>query len=166
MNREEEWVGVKETVWIMTNLGWPFVFYIFGSLGLVWCISWHLLVSDWPEDHRSISPRELEYIRSGSPQAPRVTRTPWRKILSQAPVWTLIIVHFCNNWGFYIFLAWMPTYLVQVHGFSLKEMGIYAMIPYLAMVVGGNISAWLAAAIFLLGAVVWNVFSTGKQILE
>lgn len=137
-------VALPVSVWIMTTLGWPFVFYIFGALGLIWCPLWYMLVTDRPEDHPSIRPAELQHIQDGRPVAPQVVRTPWKEILSKAPVWALIIVHFCNNWGFYIFVAWMPTYLVKVHGFSLKEMGLYGMIPYLSMVLCANGSAWVA----------------------
>lgn len=30
------------------NLGWPAVFYIFGSFGLVWNLAWQKLVADYP----------------------------------------------------------------------------------------------------------------------
>lgn len=43
-----------------------------------------------------------------------VSSIPWRLILSKAPVWALIISHFCHNWGTFILLTWMPTYYNQV----------------------------------------------------
>jgi nitrate/nitrite transporter NarK len=43
-----------------------------------------------------------------------------------------------------MFLTWLPTYLVKAHGFSIKEMGFYSMLPYIAMVIGSNGSGWLA----------------------
>ena len=39
---------------------------------------------------------------------------PWRLLLSKAPVWALIVCHFCHNWGTFILLTWMPTYYNQV----------------------------------------------------
>lgn len=45
-----------------------------------------------------------------------VSSIPWRLILSKAPVWALIISHFCHNWGTFILLTWMPTYYNQVSG--------------------------------------------------
>lgn len=47
-----------------------------------------------------------------------VTSIPWRLILSKAPVWALIISHFCHNWGTFILLTWMPTYYNQVIAIS------------------------------------------------
>lgn len=39
---------------------------------------------------------------------------PWKLLLSKAPVWALIVSHFCHNWGTFILLTWMPTYYNQV----------------------------------------------------
>jgi MFS family permease len=33
---------------------------------------------------------------------------------------------------------------MRAHGFSIKEMGLYSMLPYLAMVIGSNGTGWLA----------------------
>lgn len=41
-------------------------------------------------------------------------RIPWKLLLSKAPVWALIVSHFCHNWGTFILLTWMPTYYNQV----------------------------------------------------
>lgn len=33
----------------------------------------------------------------------------------------------------YVFLAWLPLYLTEVHNLSLKSMGIWASFPWLAL---------------------------------
>lgn len=43
--------------------GWPSVFYIFGGLGLTWCVLWIIFVSDEPSGNRWISTREKDYIK-------------------------------------------------------------------------------------------------------
>jgi len=77
-------------------------------------------------------------------------------------------------------LTWLPTYLVKAHGFSIKEMGIYSMLPYIAMVVGSNATGWLADyfikrtgtitgvrkavhSVSLLGAALFLVFLAGAE---
>ena len=130
--------------WIMAVFGWRYVFYIFGLMGFVWCAFWIRIAANRPEEHRTIHPQELEYIKANRPEISPVKKIPWGKILSKTQVWTLVINHFCVSWGFFMFLTWLPTYLVKAHGFSIKEMGIYSMLPYLAMVIGSNVSGWLA----------------------
>ena len=129
---------------IMTTLGWRWVFYIFGLLGLAWCAFWVLLAVNTPEEHKTIHPKELETILADRPEISPVKKVPWKKILSKAPVWALIINHFCASWGFFMFLTWLPTYLIKAQGFSIKEMGLYSMLPYITMVIGSNATGWLA----------------------
>jgi ACS family sodium-dependent inorganic phosphate cotransporter len=131
-------------VWIMTHLGWPWVFYLFGFFGLVWSVAWYLLVTSNPEDHPRISPAELNHILQGQHATPQAQAIPWGRILRERAFWALLCAHFCTNWTWYTFLTWLPVYLVQVRGFSLNEMGVYAMFPYIAMIFIGNGAAWVA----------------------
>src|SRR5215475_11742147 len=131
-------------VWLMTNLGWPWVFYIFGALGLIWSGLWYLLVTNNPEDHPRMSQEELDLILQGHHATPQAQTIPWGRILRERAFWALLCAHFCTNWTWYTFLTWLPTYLVQVRGFSLNEMGVYATFPYIAMMFIGNGAAWLA----------------------
>jgi MFS family permease len=129
---------------IMTTHGWRWVFYIFGLFGLVWCVFWVLFAVNRPEEHQTIHPKELEKILADRPEIPPVKNIPWNKILSKASVWALVINHFCASWGFFMFLTWLPTYLIKAQGFSIKEMGLYSMLPYITMVIGSNATGWLA----------------------
>ena len=131
-------------VWIMTHLGWPWVFYLFGGVGLLWSVAWHLLVTSNPEDHPRISPEEVRLILQGQTATQKAQAIPWKQFFRAPAFWALLTAHFCTNWTWYTFLTWLPSYLVQVRGFSLNEMGIYANFPYLAMAAVGNSSAWIA----------------------
>jgi MFS family permease len=130
--------------WIMLTLGWRYVFYVFSVFGFIWCAFWIRLAANRPEEHRTISTAELAYIRANRPPVDSAKSVPWKDLLTRPPVWALIINHFCVSWGFFMFLTWLPTYLVKAHGFSIKEMGIYSMLPYIAMVIGSNGAGWLA----------------------
>lgn len=137
-------IAFPTAVWIMTHLGWPWVFYIFGALGIVWSAIWFFLVTSNPEDHPRISQEELNLILQGQHATPKAETIPWGLILHERAFWALLCAHFCTNWTWYTFLTWLPTYLVQARGFSLSEMGFYATFPYIAMMFFGNGSAWMA----------------------
>ncbi|XP_037861713.2 sodium-dependent phosphate transport protein 3 isoform X2 [Chlorocebus sabaeus] len=49
---------------ISQALGWPFIFYIFGSTGCVCCLLWFTVIYDDPTHHPCISVREKEHIVS------------------------------------------------------------------------------------------------------
>ncbi|KAI8022464.1 hypothetical protein LOK49_LG03G02246 [Camellia lanceoleosa] len=88
--------------------------------------------------------RGKRLILGGSNLKEPVTVIPWKLILSKAPVWALIISHFCHNWGTFILLTWMPTYYNQVLKFNLTESGLLCVLPWLTMAVFANIGGWIA----------------------
>ncbi|XP_046495030.1 sodium-dependent phosphate transport protein 3 isoform X3 [Equus quagga] len=53
---------------ISQALGWPFIFYIFGSIGCVCCLLWFTVIYDDPTHHPCISVKEKEYIMSSLAQ--------------------------------------------------------------------------------------------------
>lgn len=42
--------------------GWPYVFYCFGTVALVWVVIWLLMVYNDPHSHPFISPEECKYL--------------------------------------------------------------------------------------------------------
>jgi MFS family permease len=137
-------IAFPAATWIMLTLGWQYVFYVFGLVGIVWVVCWIGLGANTPEGHPHISRAELDYIRANRPVVAPMEHTPWKRLLTCPPVAALVFNHFCVSWGFFMFLTWLPSYLVMAHGFSLQEMGIYAMVPYMAMVAGSNATGWCA----------------------
>jgi ACS family sodium-dependent inorganic phosphate cotransporter len=131
--------------------GWPAVFYLFGILGFLWYSLWHFFASDSPQTHRSIHPTELQFIRGNAPLAPKNEKIPWGLLLSKAPVWAIIINHFCSNWGFYVILTWLPTYFKQALGADLSKVGLYTILPWLVMFIMGNVAGWVADALIKTG---------------
>jgi ACS family sodium-dependent inorganic phosphate cotransporter len=103
-----------------------------------------VLVTSWPEEHPTISAAELAYIQHGLVQTAPVEAVPWRRFFSSRVFWALLVGQFCTLWTWYMLLTWLPIYLVQARGFSLEEMGVYAMVPYLAMLLAANGAGWAA----------------------
>eukprot|EP00879_Flechtneria_rotunda_P026780 GHRR01028604.1.p1 GENE.GHRR01028604.1~~GHRR01028604.1.p1 ORF type:complete len:406 (+),score=128.53 GHRR01028604.1:292-1509(+) len=100
---------------MIAAMGWPSVFYIFGSLGIVWYSCWSSRAASTPADDTSISKAEKAYILANTNVSGKATLTiPWRQLLSRKEVWAIILCHFCHNWGTFILLTWMPTYYNQV----------------------------------------------------
>ena len=67
-----------------------------------------------PDEDPDISDEEKKLILGTNQPKERVKDIPWKLLLSKAPVWALIVSHFCHNWGTFILLTWMPTYYFQV----------------------------------------------------
>lgn len=117
------------TPWIIEHFGWPWVFYSFGALGLVWVAAWQLLVTATPEQNPRVSPEELRAIRAGSQSTEAAPRPPLLAFLASPAVWAIIVGHFCNNWGGYVMLTLLPTYLNTQLGVELDSVGWLTMAP-------------------------------------
>lgn len=135
-------VAVTLTPFIAVTFGWPVIFYLFGAAGFIWFLFWWPLAGDRP-----ITPVDRSFIdqsndgKTGSISNEK--RVPWRGILSRASVWAIIISHFCNNWGLYVLLSWLPSYFASQLGVNLKSVWIYVAPPWIASFLVSNMAGWL-----------------------
>jgi ACS family sodium-dependent inorganic phosphate cotransporter len=129
---------------IVLSLGWPAVFYISGILGVIWLAVWLTKAADVPERCAGVTENELAMIMADRPQAPLAESIPWRAILREKCVWAIVIAHVCNNFGGYIILLWLPSYLHKNFGVPMERLGSYSIIPWIAAFCVGNLSGWIA----------------------
>jgi len=134
-------------VLIMTPLGWRSVFYISGLIGLVWAAWWYLSYRNLPEEHGMVNRAELAHIRGVSAtgeinQAVMETgaaSVPWGTLLRSPNMWAIMCAYFTYVYCLYIFLAWLPSYLVDARGFTLLKVGFLASLPLFAGVIGDTV---------------------------
>lgn len=133
------------------NFGWRAAFVVTGMLGFLWLAGW-LLVYHAPQNHPWLSAEERNTILAEVGPAPKPAgfAGPLRRIIGQRALWGLMVTRLVATpvWWFYVF--WLPDYLSQGRGFSLKEIGFYGWIPYLAVdlgkMSGGALSDWMLAS--------------------
>ncbi|BAT97958.1 hypothetical protein VIGAN_09155200 [Vigna angularis var. angularis] len=142
---------------LIQKFGWPSVFYSFGSLGSIWFVLWLSKAYSSPKEDPDLGVEEKKLILGGNVSKEPVTVIPWKLILSKAPVWALIISHFCHNWGTFILLTWMPTYYNQVLKFNLTESGLFCVLPWLTMAIFANIGGWIADTLVSKGLSITSV---------
>ncbi|UYV74524.1 hypothetical protein LAZ67_11003776 [Cordylochernes scorpioides] len=104
------------------DLGWPYVFYIFGLISILWFVLWAILIYGTPEDHPRISLSELDFIKNNTePPTEKAPKAPWMKLLKSGPLWGLIIAHLGQNCGFYMLLTELPTYMGTILHYDIKQ---------------------------------------------
>ncbi|GFH26674.1 MFS domain-containing protein, partial [Haematococcus lacustris] len=140
-------------LWMIVSLGWPSVFWSFGSLGIVWAAVWKFLASSNPAKCPLTSSQERSYILANTlgadSIAPGAHSPPSTSVTTKAAsgavaVWAIIVCHFCHNWGTFILLTWMPTYYNQVLGLDLTKSAVLSVLPWLTMALMSNVGGWLA----------------------
>lgn len=112
--------------------GWRAAFFVTGALGFVWVVLWLIY-------YRTSATADVTPVRPGG---------VWR-ILANRQLWGLMATRLLATpvWWFYVF--WLPDYLGQGRGLSLKEIGMFGWVPYvtvdLGKLVGGRLSDRLIA---------------------
>ena len=82
---------------------------------------------------------------------------PWREMLASTPLRALAFVHFCNNWGFYVLLAWLPSYFTQELGATLTNASLFTLLPPLANIAVASVVGPLADGLLARGVAVETV---------
>ncbi len=130
--------------WIVARHGWRVAFVAFGSLGVVWAITWFVYYRDLPSEHKGVNPAELALITNSVPARKTGDGVPWRIILSNRQMWLLSSAYFCYGYSLAVYLDWFPKYLNSARGFSLEKMGIYASLPLFAGTLGDIAGGWIS----------------------
>lgn len=127
-------VGPVATVALMAAFGWHEVFLIFGFVGFILAWAWHKFACDNPADSPYVNELEATHINEGrSADELKKTVAPWSKFLRSTQFWAVGIQFMVVDYIMYVFLAWLPLYLTEVHHLALKSMGIWASFPWIAL---------------------------------
>ena len=124
-------IGAGAGGMIMALLGWRAMCVFFGLVTLMWLIPW-------------------SWVRIRQRHADgQIAPVPLVAILRRRAVWGSAAAHFCNNYGLYFVITWLPLYLVGERGMSIAWMatvtaGIYG-IQALSSLMGGWLSDRLVA---------------------
>jgi ACS family hexuronate transporter-like MFS transporter len=129
-------IAAPLVAWAIAFHSWQFAFVITGAIGLVWVIFW-LLFYHSPDTHPRLSAQEREYITSGQEHHLRGTGRPSiASIIRQRNFWGIALPRFLADptWGTLTF--WLPLYLIESRGFDLKQIALFAWLPFLAADLG------------------------------
>lgn len=143
---------------IVEAFGWPWAFYLFGAVGVIWYAAWQLTTAATPADHPRLSQEELEYVQTHTGAHDRApTAPPLGAFLRRGPVWAIIVAHFCNNWSLYVLLTWLPTFVNRGLGVEFASVGWVSMIPHISSFVFLNVAGNIADRLIKSGMAVGRV---------
>jgi MFS family permease len=123
---------------------WRGSFVIVGLVSLVWAVVWGLYFRDDPYAHRGVLPAE----HAGLP-ARRVAQArqpvPWGPLVRRmAPV---IFVYFCYGWTLWMFLSWVPQFMLHAYGLNLKDSALFSSVIFVGGVAGDALGGFVSDAI-------------------
>jgi MFS transporter, ACS family, glucarate transporter len=128
--------------YVLDFMSWRRAFEIFALPGVIWAIAFYVWYRDDPREHPGINAAELAELPSPE-QTAIGARVPWSTLLRSRSVWLLCIQYACLSYGWYFYVTWLPTYLREVRGTSVKFGALLAALPLLLGGIGCLVGAQL-----------------------
>ncbi|KRA62129.1 hexuronate transporter [Caulobacter sp. Root656] len=123
--------------WSILVWNWRAAFLVAGALGLAWVALW-LLAYQSPDKHKALSDAERDLIAAGQEAhlEDAGTRPSLLSLLGRRNFWGIALPRFLADptWGTLSF--WIPLYLTTVRHFDLKQIALFAWLPFVAADVG------------------------------
>jgi ACS family hexuronate transporter-like MFS transporter len=148
-------------VWLQLTFGWQTTFLVTGSLGFLWLILW-LLFYESPERHPAITADEYALIKEGQVPAAQSQQIAWLKLLSFRQTWAIVLSRFLTDPVWWLYITWLPLYLYTARGFDLKQIGMFAWVPFLSADAGSLLGGWFSGHLISRG---WTADSARKLVI-
>ena len=149
-------IGVPLIAFVVVRFGWRWGFGVTSAISFVYFLAFYLIYRDPSADTR-LSREEHAHILSGgampegAPGASPVEMLGY--LLRQRKVWGLAIGFGAYGYSFYLFLNWLPDYLVRSAGMGILKSAEYAAAPWaVATLTDLAVGGWLIDFLIARGA--------------
>ena len=120
---------------LIQQWGWRMAFIITGLGSLLWCVFWYFGFKD------------LSAQNVSDTGVKEKVKIPWKVLVSNRALFGLTVIKFTQDFLMWMFMTWVPGYLIMGRGFSVVTMGFYMSMAYaiaaIAQPVVGLFSDWL-----------------------
>lgn len=124
--------------------GWQGAFLFTGALALGWVLLWWWLYRD-PDQHPNLSKSELDFIRQDN--EPPAVKLPFftalKSVSKNKRFYGIAIPAFMAEPAWGVLSFWVPLYLAKELGMDLKQIVMFAWLPFLAADLGSAASGYL-----------------------
>ncbi|EEK1478548.1 MFS transporter [Salmonella enterica subsp. enterica serovar Typhimurium] len=148
------WAGVGFSIGAMlappiiyvahASFGWQGAFMFTGVLAMLWVVLWWIFYNT-PDNHPNLSQSELNYIHQDK-EAPAI-KLPFLTVLKTVArnkrFYGIAIPAFMAEPAWAVLSFWVPLYLSKELGMDLKQIAMFAWLPFLAADLGSVASGYL-----------------------
>jgi len=132
-------IGAPLAAAILAEYGWHMVFFATGIISAMWLVPWFLIYRPGKE----VIQEELPAKDAEAPQLPAGKRN-WTQLFSYKETWVLMLGQAGYLYVYFVFLSWLPSYLILERGMSVLKTGIFSTFPFIIAVFVGIFSGWLS----------------------
>src|SRR5882757_2036577 len=127
-------IGVPLVAFFIVQFGWRWGFGITALLSLAYFIAYWIIYRD-PSEDKHLSKAEHAHILAGGatpeglPPAGQVRMLGY--VLRNRKVWAHTVGYSAYGYSFYLFLTWLPGYMVESFHMSISRSAAFSTIPWL-----------------------------------
>ena len=118
--------------WLALTFNWHAAFIVPGLAGLGIAVAWYFIYRDPPAEILGAA------TATAGGAGPGFT---WPQLWRTRTLWGILLIRFISDPVWYFCLFWLPGYLQENSGLTLKQIGLVGWIPFLAADLGGIASA-------------------------
>jgi sugar phosphate permease len=122
---------------LLLTMSWRGMFVAVGAFGLLVALVWVKVYRDPTlREEIAIKGAETEEEAEIEGKAEVTEKASWFSLLRQSNTWFMVIGAFGVFYTVWVYLTWLPSFLQTSRGFSLKEIGWVASLPFLCGILG------------------------------
>ncbi|HET6504902.1 MAG TPA: MFS transporter [Amycolatopsis sp.] len=137
-------IGAVVAAYLVVALGWRGSFFVEGAVGILVGVLWYL-VYNTPEKTKWLRAGEREMIlserESSTGKQPSAAPMSIGRLLRTRTVWGLMITQGCAVYTSYLFLSFLPLYLVTERGLKILSSGWVTGVTYGIAALGSVVAA-------------------------
>jgi MFS family permease len=126
---------------VIATHGYKLFFVASGILPMLWLVPWTLFWARWGGQVTSSGHGQ------GAPSVPNASFVGSLALLRRRSVLGIFLGFFAFDYAWFVYINWLPGYLVLERKFTPAEMAFYGSMPYIAMsvviLISGLLSDWL-----------------------
>lgn len=105
-------IVVSGTFYTAPLVHWRGAFFVFGALGLMWCLAFAYWFRDRPSEHSATNAAERSLI-SSTWEPHGHAGIPVRAMLTNRSLWALCAMYSLINYGWFFNISYLPGYLTE-----------------------------------------------------
>jgi len=156
------WMSITSG-YLVSSLGWRWMFILEGIPAMAWAFCWFYLVDDEPQNAVWMPPEESAALRSELAREQQGI-PPVRDFFvacRSSTVWSLCLLYALWSIGVYGFVLWLPSILLHAPGVNMVGIGWLSAVPYFLAIIAMMVASWYSDTTGNRKIVVWPFLLLG-----
>ena len=131
---------------LFLEFGWRGTFALVAVLGFAWLVPW-LILYRADADRRADSTQDAHRLDDDA----TLQALTLKQLMRHRQSWGIVLARFFLDPIWWLFVSWLPIYLAETFGFDIKQIGLFAWVPYVGAMLGSLFGGWCSGRLIVSG---------------